>query len=302
MIVRPREHWLRMLFVWHGSVLRSILPQLAFMLLVSLIAWKSDGRILGERVATSFTLVGVTLAVFLAFRTNVSYARYWEARQLWGELTIASRTLMSQVICYLPLSDGQFSRDAVARHVGAFAYALNRQLRRADADEPLPLLGARENAALRGKQFRPIAILDELRRMLAGLDDGGAQGMQRQWMFDAQLSRMSDVVGGCERIASTPFPFSYGVLLHRTVFVYCVLLPFGLADILHEATPFVGVFVAYTLLALEEIADEIAEPFGTAPNDLALDAMCLNIERSLLELTGKPVPEPLAPDLRHVLT
>lgn len=302
MIVRPREHWLRTLFVWHGSVLRSILPQLAFMLLVSLVAWKTDGRIFGERVATSFTLVGVTLAVFLAFRTNVSYARYWEARQLWGELAIVSRTLMSQAICYLPARHGPFSRDALLRHLGAFAYALNGQLRQGDAGQPLPLLTAQENAALRGKQFRPIAILDALRRILAGLDAGGANGMQRQWMFDAQLARLSDVVGGCERIATTPFPYSYGLLLHRTVFVYCLMLPFGLADVLHEATPFVGVFVAYTLLALEEIAHEIAEPFGTSPNDLALDAMCRNIERSLLELSGQPVPEPLAPDRWHVLT
>jgi putative membrane protein len=302
MIVRPREHWVRMLFVWHGSVLKQILPQMAFMLLVNLVAWRTDGRIFGERVATSFTLLGVTLAVFLAFRNNVSYARYWEARQLWGELAIASRTLMSQVLCYLPEQRGAASRDAFLRHLIAFAYALNRQLRHGDNAQPLPGLTAEENAALRGKHFRPTAILNELRRTLEGLDAGSAPGAQRLWMLDRHLGQLSEVVGGCERIAATPFPYSYGVLLHRTVFVYCVLLPFGLADLLHMATPFVGVFVAYTLLALEEISYEIAEPFGTAPNDLALDAMCRNNERSLLELAGQPVLEPLTADRYHVLS
>ncbi len=302
MIVRPREHWVRTLFVWHGSVLRSILPQLAFMLLVSLVAWKTDGRIFGERVATSFTLVGVTLAVFLAFRTNVSYARYWEARQLWGELAVVARTLMSQAICYLPQTAGRTGRDSFLRHLVAFPYALNRQLRNADPAQPLPMLTVRENAALSSKQFRPIAIINELRRTLCAIEAGGAASTQRLLIFDRELSRLSNVVGGCERIASTPFPYSFGVLLHRTVFVYCVLLPFGLADSLREATPFVGVFVAYTLLALEEIAHEIAEPFGTSPNDLALDAMCCNIERSLLELSGEPLPEPMVPDRWHVLT
>ncbi|MCE9666356.1 hypothetical protein LY474_00905 [Myxococcus stipitatus] len=35
MIVRPRLHWLRMLFVWRGSVVPRILPRLLFFLGVS---------------------------------------------------------------------------------------------------------------------------------------------------------------------------------------------------------------------------------------------------------------------------
>jgi putative membrane protein len=48
--------------------------------------------------------------------------------------------------------------------------------------------------------------------------------------------------------------------------------------------------VSYTLIALEAIASEVAEPFGIAPNNLALDAMTRNIERSLLELCDKALP------------
>jgi len=32
-------------------------------------------------------------------------------------------------------------------------------------------------------------------------------------------------------------------------------------------------FIVYTFVAFEAIADEIEQPFGTAPNDLALNAM-----------------------------
>lgn len=53
------------------------------MLAVGLLALLTHGRILGEKVpldTAPFTLIGVSLAIFLAFRNNASYDRYWEAR------------------------------------------------------------------------------------------------------------------------------------------------------------------------------------------------------------------------------
>jgi putative membrane protein len=301
MIVRPHSNRLRMLFVWHGSVLRAILPELAFMLLMSVIAWKTNGRILGEKAATSFTLVGITLAVFLAFRNNVSYARYWEARQLWGDLAIASRALLSQVLSYLPGEEQRGHRESILRHLVALAHALKRQLRSEDESAALPMLTTAENVALQCKQFKPLALVHSTRGIVADLRAGGAACAQTSWMLDEMVVRLGNVVGGCERIAATPIPFPYAVLMRRTVFVYCVLLPFGLADVLHELTPIVSVFVAYTLLGLEEISNEIADPFGTSPNDLALEAIVRNIERNLLELSGHPVPPPFEVDAHHVL-
>jgi putative membrane protein len=97
-------------------------------------------------------------------------------------------------------------------------------------------------------------------------------------------------VGGCERIASTPIPYPYGVLLHRTIYAYCFLLPFGLMHAIGAATPLISVLVAYTLFALEAIAQEIGDPFGCAPNNLALEAISRTIERSVLELSDLPLP------------
>jgi putative membrane protein len=43
-------------------------------------------------------------------------------------------------------------------------------------------------------------------------------------------------------------------------------------------------------VAFETIADELEEPFGTEPNDLPLNAMCLTIETTLSEMIGEPIP------------
>ncbi|MNL82785.1 Bestrophin, RFP-TM, chloride channel [compost metagenome] len=59
-------------------------------------------------------------------------------------------------------------------------------------------------------------------------------------------------------------------------------------------TPVMVAFIAYTFFALEALGDEIEEPFGTSPNDLALDAMSATIEATLREMTGASLPPPRA--------
>jgi len=303
MIVRPRSNWLRMLFIWDGSVLKSILPQLLVMLAISSLAVLTGGRILGTKIpldTAPFPLVGVSLAIFLGFRNNAAYARFVEARQIWGRILIAARTLNAQTRHYLP-SDGQGVDHALLlRRLIGFVYALMHQLRNSDPGADLArYLDAGELERLRGKDYRPVALLDAVRHMLAEAALRQAQGTQLLWMFDAQLNELGATVGGCERISNTPIPYPYGVLVHRTVYLYCFLLPFGLVDAIGPATPLISVFVAYTLFALEAIAQEVSEPFGTDPNCLALHAMTRNIERTLLEQCGQLMPEPIQPCERY---
>ncbi|KWC58074.1 bestrophin family protein [Burkholderia ubonensis] len=306
MIVRPRQNWLQMLFVWNGSVLQSIIPQLVFMAIVSTLAVFTNGRIFGEKIPLNtapFTLFGLALAIFLAFRNNASFERFKEARHLWGDVLIASRTLTSQMRRYLPDHVDDALRNQTIDLLIAFVYALKHQLRHTDpADDLTRVLGRARTDALSGKVYKPVALLDEIRgnlaRMLARAPDAGTT----RWMVDEQLNRLGNAVGGCERIASTPIPFAYSVLLHRTVYAYCVLLPFGLVDSTEFFTPLICVFISYTLIALEAIANEVAEPFSTAPNALALDAMARTIERSVLELCGAELPKEVAPTDAYQLT
>ncbi|HDR9098651.1 TPA: hypothetical protein QDB15_000600 [Burkholderia vietnamiensis] len=306
MIIRPREHWLRMLLVWNGSVLPTILPQLVLTLAISLVAVWGGGRVLGEKVPlnpTPFTLIGLTLAIFAGFRNNASYERYREGRQLWGGMLTATRTLVSQALCYGAIGDDAGARHAFVRKVVAFVYALKHQLRGTD---PAADLRARLDdeacARIAAARFAPVALVHELRGAFAARADAGKLAETRLWMLDARLDELVAMVSGCERIASTPIPFSYDVLLHRTIYAYCALLPFGLVDSIGAATPFVTVFVAYTLIALDAIAHAIAEPFGDGPNHLALDAIARTIERSLLELNQEPLPDELTPGPSYRLT
>lgn len=306
MIVRPQANWLRMLFIWDGSVLKAIVPQLLLILAISTLALETDGRIGGIKIpldTAPFPLVGVSLAIFLGFRNNAAYARFVEARHLWGRILIATRNLTSQAATYLPADEAIRERTVLVARLIAFTYALKHQLRgTASAADLARYLDPEELAQVGSLQYIPVALLDRVRTQLAQAARRQSDSATLAWMFDGQVNELAADLAGCERIANTPIPYPYGVLIHRTVYLYCFLLPFGLVDAIGAATPLISVFVAYTLFALEAIAQEISEPFGTAPNCLALDAMTRGVERSLREQCGEALPPAIAPCSRYLVS
>lgn len=303
MIVRPRLHWFRMLLIWRGSVLPRILPRLLALTLLATVVTVLHGELFRLKISLTFvpfTLIGLALAIFLGFRNGASYDRYWEARKLWGSLLNDTRTLARQVMT-LP-EPAQDARPFVHGLI-AFVHALRHQLRGTDAGPDLVRwLSAEQAAALAGARFKPAMILLHLARWLQALRRDGhidpllAQAMERP------LAGLTDSLGGCERIAGNPLPYTYGVIIHRTVYFYCFLLPFGLVDSIGAMTPVMVAFVAYTFLSLEELSEELEDPFGLSANDLALDAMALGMETTLREMLGdSDLPPPPVP-VNYVLT
>lgn len=293
MIIRTKEHWFRMLFVWHGSVLPQLLPRLLVLFMLSLAIVYFHGAIFSFKVPlnpTPLTLFGFVLALFLGFRNNASYDRFWEGRKLWGALLNVTRSLTRQA---LTLGNGAANDARVLDFVQmltALTYALKHQLRNTPAEEDLrKYLDTTQFNKVAAAKYKPVVLMQLLARWVQQAREENRIDSIQQARFDENLDKLADIIGGCERIISTPIPYSYSVLLHRTVYIYCFLLPFGLVDNLGWLTPFIVVFIAYTFVAFEAIADEIEEPFGTSANDLALTNMCQVIASTLAELIGKPV-------------
>ncbi|MGN6669797.1 MAG: bestrophin family protein [Trinickia sp.] len=298
MIVRPYPNWLRMMLVIRGSVILDIAPQLVTTIGFATLITVFHHSLLVDKVHLTFvpfSLIGLTLAIFLGFRNNTSYARYWEARVLWGSVLNDTRALTRQA---LTLVDDAADAPAFVNRLIAFTHALRHQLRGTDTSNDLErLLPEQDCARLSSARYKPAMLLVMIgewlreQRRHGRLSDPLAQAME------APLCRLGDALGGCERIAGTPIPFTYAVIIHRTVYLYCLLLPFGLVESIGGMTPVIVGFVAYTFFALEALSAEIEDPFGMQPNDLPLDALCQGIEATLLEALGRselpPAPEPV---------
>jgi putative membrane protein len=293
MIIRKKEHWISMIFIWKGSVLPKLLFRLVLLFIMAVAIVVFNGVVFDIKIQLNpapFTLFGIALAIFLGFKNSTSYDRFWEARKLWGALVFTARSLtrQAQSLSYYEKNSKEIIRFADL--IIAFSYTFKHQLRFTDPYQDIEKrLGSALAEQLKPIIYKPVMLLNEMGAWLKKAREEGKLDAVSAANIDINLNELSHILTGCERIANTPIPYTYKVLLHRTVYIYCFLLPFGFVDSLGWMMPLIVTFIAYTFVALEAVADELEDPFGLEPNDLALNSMCHVIEDSLLELTDRKV-------------
>jgi ion channel-forming bestrophin family protein len=304
MIVQRELTWLRMLFSYRGSALTKTLPRILTITAFSAVA-TAVVRYYGWQhytlTVTPFTLIGLALAIFLGFRNNAAYDRFWEGRKLWGQLVNSSRSFAREVLTLVvppanrQLNDAEvreFQEDLIRRMI-AYVHAFRHHLRDSSPFDDLSgFIPEADFARLQQTKNVPIAILLDIGlRLRAAWRDGWISDFHFA-TIERTLSTITDVQGGCERIKNTPIPFAYTVLLHRTAAFYCLFLPFGIIDTVRWLTPLVVALISQAFLGLDEIGGEIEEPFGTEPQDLPLTSISRTIEVNLLQaIERKEVPE-----------
>ena len=312
MIVRDRPSGIRLFFVVRGSILKRIRLTLLVNTLSAVLVTVVHGNFFALKITLTtipFTLMGLPLAIFLGFRNSTAYDRYWEGRKLWGELVLRCRSLSRQCQGFIhpaeiaQAPEAEAARQRLLYRAIGFVHALRLQLRdRTDCGELRRWAPQAEWARLEKASSKHDALMLAMGRELGQCQRQGWIEPCLAVSIDATLSGMTAAAAACERIKGTPIPFSYTLLLHRTAYLYCFLLPFGLVDTIGFMTPFVVAIVAYTFFGLDALGDEIEEPFGLEANDLPLDTLCRAIEVNLLESLGEPVLHPKMEPVNHCLT
>ncbi|WP_313158180.1 bestrophin family protein [Kluyvera cryocrescens] len=294
MIVRPEQTWFRKLFSWRGSIMRKISPQLCFFIMLN-IAYlfmlpllHLHGIIVKE---SSFYFIGISISisVFLGFRNNTAWLRYWEARKLWGDLLIVNRSLMREIMTTTQTT--QQEKKVVLDLMVTYCETLKSKLRHG----PVPV----------GRALDYQHLTTPCNALLQNISQWLYQHRPNEFVyrnFNTYLNQISAIQGGCERISNTPIPYAYSLLLHRTVGIFCAVYPLLLIHDFGFLTLLFSIFTTYALLALDAIATELEDPFGTEDNDLPLKAICNAIEIDLREMLKESVvPVKIKPDAHYRL-
>ncbi|AFJ46783.1 putative membrane protein [Shimwellia blattae DSM 4481 = NBRC 105725] len=257
---------------------------------------------LGIRLSMApFSILGVAIAIFLGFRNNACYARFNEARHLWGTLLISHRSLTRGLKTVLTDRPRQI-RQIIDLQI-AWANALRVTLRQQPLSPVLATLPESVSTQLARYQNPCNGLLMLMAQWLAEQQRSGALSDIIYTRFEQHLTDLAGIQAGCERIANTPLPFAYSLILHRTVYTFCALLPFALVNDLLYMTPLISVFISYTFVALDALAEELEDPFGMEDNDLALTAMCTSLEIDLREMDEDDnKPARLRPDSHYRLS
>jgi ion channel-forming bestrophin family protein len=297
MIVRPRPTAFGLLFILRGSILPTVTPRVFVIVALSAgVVWLHAvaPQHLRDVTPAPFTLLGLALSIFLGFRNNTCYERWWDGRKYWGQLIAETRGMVRDLVTLLP-ADSVLQRRCAHRMV-AFAHALRIQLRDAGDAKTQDWLPPAEWERVMQSRSLPDAILLAQSAELASLLRNGALSDMLYRGFADRLQAMTNIQTACERLRSTPTPFTYTLLLHRTAWLFCLLLPFGIVGMLGLATPVLTALLAYAFFGLDALGEELEEPFGLSQNSLPLDAMVRTIEIAAGEALGDTVlPPPLQP-------
>ncbi|MGK5092379.1 bestrophin family protein [Deltaproteobacteria bacterium TL4] len=293
MIVNSRPlSWWRLMWIVRGSAIQHVWKTLLVITAVAVLVTVAhgtiityvDGKISFFKVSLTtvpFVLMGAPLGIFLGFRNNSSYDRFWEGRKLWGQLVNVSRSITRQLFMFVnaPAAEqerlGKFQREMVYCFI-SYVHALRMHLRNqvpSDRHFKDIILSDSPEFSIKGNMDH----FQEYYRMQAFLLEAGFTQVEafhnlpllllkhiglrfrKAWLerwihpyhlslLEQSITGLTDIQGGCERIKNTPIPFSYTILMHRLVASYCFTLPFGLVDTVGIMTPLVVLLISYTFL------------------------------------------------------
>lgn len=248
-------------------------------------------------------IFGGAIGAILAFRNTSSYARWWEARILWGQIVNSSRTLGREVLSMItaakrdeagPLESLLLQRRIISLQI-AYVHALRCQLRGISAlNELQRLLTEQDLEHVLTHQNQALAVQQRIASLLALSFDRGWIDAVRWATIDRTLSDVTSAQGGAERIKNTPMPKQYDLFPQLFVRLYCLLLPLGMVANLGLLTPIGSTLVGFIFLALDEIGRDLEAPFENREHDVPLNAITRTIEINLKQMLGEteiPAPE-----------
>lgn len=231
-----------------------------------------------KNISLVHTILSFVISMLLVFRTNTAYDRWWEARRMLGSLTNTSRNLAIKLKAInVDVSDRAFFMAGIPMYADALRQHLRNERWVAESVPAIPV---------DPDQHVPNQIAGLLTERVYNLHRSGVINREELLLIGPDLAALTDICGACERIKTTPIPFSYSVFIKKFIFFFVMTLPFGWSFSLgYLVVPLVA-FVLFVLASLELIAEEIEDPFGYDANDLPVNRICANIHKHVGELLG----------------
>lgn len=214
------------------------------------------------------TTVGIAVSLYLGFKNTSSFARWWEARNIWGEIVNFSRDWGNSVN-NLMVSEGQQidpeARERLILHhvawINMLAYQLRlrnptsrarvkwmfglnslsgrHELHQTDSSF-LAFLSAQDAAKLDGKANRASYILFQQGQHLRALAEQGCLDSYRHVAMMDRLGRFHEAQGKCERLKNTPFPRQIADIGRVLTWIFIFMLPLAFVDLYSAADELEG--------------------------------------------------------------
>ena len=282
--------WFSMIFhAYSRAVMKTLMPALIFMGFFSALLCYALLDILRfhendfHTTISMHSLLGIVLGLFLVFRTNSAYDRWWEGRKLWGSMVNNTRNFAHKLNAFLEKKDVE-NRQWFAQMIPNFVVSVKEHLRKGVNSRDLDILDEKFLSRLEGVKHIPNRLSSMLYERVNNLYKDKSISGEHLFLLDKELKEFSEILGACERIKSTPIPYSYTMYIKQFIFIYVVTLPFAFVTTSGYITIPIVMLITFVLLSVELIAEEIEDPFGRDINDLPTDELAEKIKDNVREI------------------
>lgn len=247
------------------------------------------------------SVLGAFLSFTIVFRTQSCYARWWEARTMWGRMTSALVNLSGQARTWFR-DDGL--ADFILAQCVIFPYACKAVLRGNKLTDPLEggtalvaggiAMDADLDAITQHGQ-PPFACLEVIRRAACdGLQEdaagcrlpsaalGGALLSLENTLWEANLN-----FGACLKLKNTKMPTSYHVFMNTFGMFYFALASLVWAPALRWFTPIITGFMMFLINTIIVVGDQMMRPFDLQWAGLPLQKYCVLIESEVMSISRR---------------
>lgn len=282
--------WFSLIFhAYSRGVMKTLTPAIIFMtayaagltyLLLDVLRFHENDF---HTTISMHSLLGIVLGLFLVFRTNSSYDRWWEGRKLWGSLVNNTRNLALKVNSFIDPAD-QETRVWFARMIPNFVFAVKEHLRKGTKLSELEIVDDRFLENLADIKHIPNRLSSMMYLRTNTLYKKNQISGDQLFLMDKELKEFTDILGACERIKNTPIPYNYSMYIKQFIFIYLITLPFAFVTTSGYLTIPIVMLITFVLLSVELIAEEIEDPFGRDINDLPTDELADKIKANINEI------------------
>jgi ion channel-forming bestrophin family protein len=241
-----------------------------------------------ENAVAILSVLGIAASIFIGFRNSNAYARWWEARTLWGGIIINCRALHNSLrsvdtgaAAMAPIVDRMRRRQV--RH----AWQLAAEMRGIPAVPRVVELTPEDPADASATDLI-VYQADDVQRLRAGrhIDE------QARVMLMSANTGVVTAQSGLERVRNQPVPIHYDMFIRAMAWFFGIMV-FNRLDAAshHVASIVIGLLVMALFVIAERVGHFIEEPMSNTVFDLPMYRFCTLVTGNLLG-AGHPLAQP----------
>lgn len=235
--------------------------------------------------------IGLGVFLILGFWVNDAYGRYKRGLYIWKVVMQPTVENLATSVCIL-YREGSWHRgdkERIMSHLMAFMYAAKLHLRgERNVEELKDILSGQDLDELKDARNFPDHCLNVVQAYLNSAESGHRVfRAQKDPVFATKLSsdlaivELTKAVEECEVMKRFPIPLAFTFHLRIYAGLWLAVLPLSFVDF-HGwlSFPFLTI-VAYSVLNLLSVGNELIDPFGTDKYDAPLDRFCNEAKNEL---------------------